>query len=269
MIDADGWLTSPLFLRVDGVPGKVYTEPNSGANGLACHSVVGEEADFLDGVPNRFLDESKNADGSYTANAAASCMFILRKRRPHVQMYPVDASTWTSGGRVANTTTWAMEAEGGAIGNEREPLTEHQIDGFLAIAAAWEWKFGRELVVGQTVWAHWQLAQKYGYAATACESGRYAFAWARPGERSNEVTRQEFDALAARIDALELATFSGSEETKDGQLLPLAERQTNARYRISTVAEGKAQSIAQRAAQVPKHGHRAATTTVTVGDPVT
>jgi predicted Zn-dependent protease len=72
-----------------------------------------------------------------------------------------------------------MEAEGGGAGNYSEPLTEHQIQGFLAIARAWEWEKKRKLVVGETVWAHWQLAKKFGYAATACESGRYAEAWKR------------------------------------------------------------------------------------------
>ncbi|MCR4339351.1 MAG: hypothetical protein NUW01_05630 [Gemmatimonadaceae bacterium] len=199
----NGWLQHPDFIRVDGHPLKLYAEPNSGEGGLSCHSVVGEEADFLDGVPNRFLDDSRNADGSFTDYAAASCMFILRKRMPHIQMYPTWASTWTSGSRGANTTTWAFEAEGGGIGNTSEPLTEHQVQGFLAVATAWEQVKGRTLQVGQglTVRAHWQLAKDFGSAATACESGRYRHAWDRliAGERYGEMTPEEL----ARLERVE------------------------------------------------------------------
>lgn len=179
----NGWIDG--FLRIGGHPLKLYSEPNTGDLGLACHSVVGEEPDEQDGIPNRFLSDERNADGSFTDAAAASAMFVLRKRMPSIQMYPITASTWTSGGRAANTSTWAMEAEGGRVGNESEPLTTKQENEFLLIASAWEQVKGRKLVVGETVWAHWQLAKKFGYAATACESGRYANAWARlaAGER--------------------------------------------------------------------------------------
>lgn len=202
---ADGWLTSSRFIRIPGHPLKIYSQPNTGENGLACHSVVGEEADFMDGIPNRFLSDERLPDESFTPAAAASCMFILRKRMPHVQMYSIDDATWTSGGRTANTTMWAMEAEGG-LNPYSEPLTEHQILGFLDICMAWQWLMGRKLVVGETVLAHWQIAQKYGYAATACESGRYAEAWARLTEENNDMgvteeqvrawARDEFDKYA-------------------------------------------------------------------------
>lgn len=190
----NGWLRHPLFVEVPGHPLKVYTQPNTGAEGLACHSVVGEEADFLDGVPNRFLDDSRNADGSFTDYAAASCMFILRKRQRHVVMYPLQAATWTSGSRAANCSTWAMEAEGGMLsspGGYSEPLTEHQIQGFLVIAEAWEWVHQRKLVVGETVRAHWQLVERFGGGATACESGRYRNAWARLASREDDMTEEQ------------------------------------------------------------------------------
>lgn len=217
LINADGWLEQRLFVRVDGHPLKVYSQPNTGENGLACHSVVGEEADFLDGVPARFLDDSRNPDGSFTDNAAASCMFILRKRMPHVVMYPFEAATWTSGGWLANTTTWAMEAEGGGylwrdgrwVPNFSEPLTAHQELGFLIIATAWEQVHGRSLEVGRTVREHRQIASEYGYAATACASGRYANAWARlaAGERYTEddMTPDEVRAIVHGELAMALA----------------------------------------------------------------
>ena len=185
LLSADGWIQHPDFIRIDGIADKVYSQPNSGQGGIACHSIVGEEPDSQDGVPNRFLSTARKADGDYTKDAAASCMFIIRKRAKHVQMYPVTASTWTTGGREANTTTWPIEAEGGRPGNESEPLTEPRETAFLVMAPAWEELFGRMLEVGQTVRAHGAIARLYGYAATACESGRYRNAWARltGGER--------------------------------------------------------------------------------------
>lgn len=185
LVNAQGWVEHPDFIRIDGVADKVYSQANSGEGGLACHSIVGEEPDTQDGIPNRFLSLERGDDGLYTKVAAASCMFILRKRAKHVQMYPVTASTWTSGGREANTTTWAMEAEGGRLSDVSEPLTRHQEDGFLVIATAWEERTGRQLVVGQTVRAHKEIAREFGYDPTACESGRYRGAWARlaAGER--------------------------------------------------------------------------------------
>lgn len=212
LIDKAGWLQHPDFIRIDGHPLKLYTAPNTGDGGLACHSVVGEEADFLDGVPNRFLDDSRNPDGSFTDAAAASCMFILRKRMPHIQMYPIWAATWTSGGRGANTSTWAMEAEGGGyiwlngqlVSNFSEPLTEHQVRGFLIIATAWEQHKGKKLVVSKTVRPHWQLARDFGTASTACESGRYQYAWARleSGERADDEMTPEEKARLERVERL-------------------------------------------------------------------
>lgn len=204
LLSPDGWIRHPDFIRIDGVADKVYSQPNSGENGLACHSIVGEEPDNQDGIPARFLSREKNPDGSYTKNAAASCTFILRKRAKHVQMHPVTASTWTTGSRGANTTTWAMEAEGGPLSNTTEPLTRHQEDGFLTIATAWEQLKGRRLVVGETVRAHWQWALYFGAAATACESGRYRNAWARltAGERYGDDMAQEHIDRLARVERL-------------------------------------------------------------------
>lgn len=207
LIDENGWLTSPSFARIVGVPDKVYTQPNSGDGGLALHSVVGEEGESDDGIPNRFLSTAKLPNGQYTDDAAASCMFILRKSAStkHIQMYPVTSSTWTSGGREANTTTWPMEAEGGRAPNYGEPLTVWQEQGFLSIARAWQWKKGRKLVDGVTVRPHGQIAREYGYAATSCESNRYRFARVRLAELNTKeddmtpeevrkIVREELDA---------------------------------------------------------------------------
>lgn len=77
---------------------------------------MGVERDFEDGIPNRFLSTARGSDGRYTPDAAASSMFVLRYSGELIQMHPIWASTWTSGGREANTSTWAVEAEGGWLG---------------------------------------------------------------------------------------------------------------------------------------------------------
>src|SRR5690606_36394085 len=143
LINREGWLEHPDFIRIDGVADKMYSQSNSGEGGLACHSIVGEEADSEDGVPNRFLSRERTSDGSYTPYAAASCMFILRKRARLIQMYPVTASTWTTGAREANTATWAIEAEGGRPGNEGEPTRRSETDGSRGIPPAWKERIGR------------------------------------------------------------------------------------------------------------------------------
>ena len=205
LIDEKGWLRHPLFVRVDGHPAKVYSQPNTGANGLAFHSIVGEEPDFADGIPNRFLsDEREPSNPSrFSEMAAASCMFILRKRMPHVVMYPVTASTWTSGGPEANTTTWAMEAEGGLYPVFGEMLTEHQIQGVLVIATAWEQYTGRKLTPA-LMREHRVIAIDYGYKATACASGRYSEAQRRlaAGERATVTGEDQDDMTRAEIEAL-------------------------------------------------------------------
>ena len=55
LINAEGWIQHPDFIRIDGIADKVYSQANTGEGGLACHSIVGEEPDHEDGVPNRFL----------------------------------------------------------------------------------------------------------------------------------------------------------------------------------------------------------------------
>lgn len=235
LIDADGWIDHPDFIRIDGVPDKIYSGQNTGDEGLACHSVVGEEPDEQDGIPNRFLSLVKDANGRYTGYSAASCMFILRKRMPHVQMYPIWASTWTSGSARANCTTWAMEAEGGYRPHD-EPLTKHQENGFLVIASAWEQKKLRGCEVGRTARAHRDLVQVFGGNPTSCESGRYRNAWKRLTDGERWV---EKEGLMAFEEDILLAMFSGSEEVALGR----DERIKNARFRMGEIVKGERMSL--------------------------
>lgn len=204
LLDAEGWILHPSFVRIPGIPDKRYSEANSGALGLAGHSVVGEEPDDQDGIPNRFMSTERLPNGQYTDAAAASCQHILRKRAAHVQMYPVDVSTWTTGGREANCSTWPMEAEGGRIGNESEPLTEHQEQGVIVIATAWEQRQRRRLTTRE-LREHGQIVKDLGYGPktwTACASGRYRRVFDRilAGERYIPAAAPTQD-LASLVDA--------------------------------------------------------------------
>lgn len=200
-ITNEGWLD--WAQRIDGIPDKVYSEPNSG-EWITCHSVVGEESEFEDGIPNRFLSHDSYYDPDlgmyrYTRYAAASSMFVLRKSGLLIQMYPIMASTWTSGGREANTRSWAIEAEGGLKPNYREPLTPEAEKTFVRLVEEWEAYSGRKAVPGVTLLQHKDVAQRFGYAATACASDRYRYAWVRIANREEEEDMSKLDDLAAIV----------------------------------------------------------------------
>lgn len=193
-IDDQGYIHGPMVVQVPGPPAKVNRAPNSG-EGLALHSVVGEEREFDDGIPGRFLDTSVYYDPAlgmyrFTAYAAASCQMILRKfatvakgYATLIQMYPLTASTWTSGGSAANERFLSMEMEGGGylngLPNFGEPMNDFQVATFRELIPAIEaWKArqtGRpfKLVQGVNLLQHKEIAARYGYAATACASDRY------------------------------------------------------------------------------------------------
>ena len=194
-ITTTGWVD--WAERKPGIGDKIYSEPNRGL-GLIGHSIVGSAA----AAYSRFLSTAKDASGNYTAQAAASCMFILEKSGELVQMYPVTASTWTSGGREANTSYWPIEAEGGAPGNEREPLTDAQVRTLLRLCAEFEKHTGRKVQRGTTFREHGEVATKFGYSPTACPSGRYARFY-EALEAGPEVEMALDTATEARIARLE------------------------------------------------------------------
>ena len=187
-------------LRIDGVPDKIYTAPNTG-EWITCHSVVGEEPEFYDGIPNRFLDLSKDASGRYTSYAAASCMFILRKNGVLIQMYPVWASTWTSGGPEANTRSWAIEAEGGVYPNYGEKLTPAAELSFLRLVREWERYTNRKAIPNKTLLQHKDVAKMFGYPATSCASDRYSDAWNKILQSSEEdMYKEKYEELTEAIN---------------------------------------------------------------------
>lgn len=193
----NGWVD--WAIRIDGVPDKVYTQKNTG-EWITCHSVVGEESEFQDGVPNRFLSTDKDSSGRYTDSAAASCMFILRKNGDLIQMYPVWASTWTSGGREANTRSWAIEAEGGLY-PYTEKLTSQQSETFVRLVREWETYTGCIALPNETLLQHKDVARLFGYASTACASDRYSEAWNMVLQSSEEdMYKEKYEELTAAIE---------------------------------------------------------------------
>ena len=199
----EGWL-SGCIIEV-GVPDKVYSEPNKGL-GFALHSIEGSIA----GALSRFMSTDKLADGRYTPNAEASCMFLNPNVGLPFQMYPITASTWTSGSRLANTTLWAVESEGKA----GEPLSINQVANMMYLIDEWETHTGKKAVrvtadiKTRTIWEHREVST----AHTFCPSGRYAPFYAALALRKEEVRKEmtpdekEFLKWApARLSALEHA----------------------------------------------------------------
>lgn len=201
MITSDGWVS--WAMRLPSHPAKQYLEPNRGI-GIACHSVVGEL--HTGQVPARFLSDQREASdpNRFTAYAAASTMFLLYKDGTLGQCYPVNVSTWTSGGREANTNYMAVELAGGAAPNYGEPMTDGQVESFVRLVRDLEAFRGISYVPGVNILQHKDLAQKYGYSPTACASDRYQRAWdilASPKQVEESVTPEQVDALVAPLRA--------------------------------------------------------------------
>lgn len=201
----DGWVD--WAVRIDGIPDKVYSKPNSG-EWLTCHSIVGQEWEYEDGVPNRFLSTASYIDEfgrkRYTDYAAASCMFILRKNGVLIQMYPLSASTWTSGGSEANTRSFAIEAEGGLAPDYGEPLTPEAEATFIKLY----WELARHqrwnaLTPWEHLKQHKDVAREFKTSATACASDRYANVWQRlfryDGLEEDDMTPAEAKGYAAEV----------------------------------------------------------------------
>jgi len=215
MIDADGYIS--WAIRLPSHPLKVYSEPNSG-EWITVHSIVGSLKTGF--VPARFLSDDRviGNPSRFTDNAAASVMFILYEDGVLGQCYPITASTWTSGGREANTRSWAIEAAGGGAPNYGEKLTQAASDTFVRFVREYEAHKGHKAVIKQ----HKDVAAEFGYPATACASDRYSDAIARlveappvtplteerVRELSAEVSGQTFLSLLAQTLGVDESTFT-------------------------------------------------------------
>ena len=122
-VDSDGWVQQ--FPNHPGPKDKIYSQLNSGLF-IVNHSIVGSVAAAM----GRFLSDQRDSSGNYTGYAAASVMFINPQVGLPIQMYPITASTWTSGGPEANTTMWAVENEGGAPGHQAAVGADQAQEGY-------------------------------------------------------------------------------------------------------------------------------------------
>jgi hypothetical protein len=176
-ISPDGWFD--WMRREPGPPDKVYSEPNR-VDFYVAHSAVG----FYGGWSNRLFSRDSDASGRYTAHAAVSAHGWIPYDGACIQHYPLTASCWASGSRPANTRGVAFEIEGGAPGNEAEPLTSAQNESLARILseiAAWKgvsngyWRRpdgAQDL--GATLYEHRECT-RFGSAPTACPSNRVSW----------------------------------------------------------------------------------------------
>jgi hypothetical protein len=86
--------------------------------------------------------------------------------------------------------------------NYGEQLTDAAAESFIRLVTEFEDHTGLPAIPDANVLQHRQIAALYGYAPTACASGRYDTAWARvaSGERYDDMTpeeREEHRALVA------------------------------------------------------------------------
>ncbi|GAB4338099.1 MAG: hypothetical protein Kow0010_26380 [Dehalococcoidia bacterium] len=192
MAIVDGWVT--WAERREAPEDKVYSAANQG-RGLALHSAEGSIA----GAEARLRSSEREVDGRYTRYAAASWMFFLRAGGGLVQYYPVTASTWSSGNAAANTSLWAVEAEGLAS----ETLTGGQVATLLRLVDEWEAHTGRSATRDEPCRTLWEHREVWDWATpnagpTACPSGRYEPLYrALAGRQPVDRLRRDLDDLKA------------------------------------------------------------------------
>jgi hypothetical protein len=173
-ISPDGWFD--WMRREPGPPDKLYSQPNA-VDFYVAHSAVG----YYGGWAGRLFSTARDASGHYTPYAAVSTHGWIPYGGDCLQHYPLSASCWASGSREANTRGVAFEIEGGAPGNESEPLTAAQraaLRRILEDIAAWKGEtnaYWRRPVSGRdkdaTLYEHRECV-RFGSGPTACPSDR-------------------------------------------------------------------------------------------------
>jgi len=220
----DGWLN--WAERVPGPAAKVYATRNAG-EGIACHSMEGWYAGSL--------AELMRPDRS------ASWMFSNLVNGKFIQHYPVTDSPWASGNLVANTKLWSVESEGIA----GTPLNALQVANMIRLGAEFEAATGRAVSRREprTIWQHnevWDWSAPNA-GPTACPSNRYAPYFKRIEEEEDMagISREEFDALRARIAQLETQTWGEADA-------PRSDKKPYAPMTMYELAQGR--TMAQQAA---------------------
>lgn len=210
MLNDDGFFS--WMIQEPGPPDKKYSEPNS-ADLFIPHSMVGR----MPGWRSRLHDLSKDANGRYTQNAAASVTGAVLIDGTAIQHYTIFASCWASGWRTQNVRgiTFEYESEYSVINgvyrpDERVPFNFKQVaTGLRIIEDIREYKKRHGIVwvptrppandklnPNHTCYTHSECVQIWGGGATACESGRAAPLWAQINQGIPENVEEEMLALA-------------------------------------------------------------------------
>ncbi len=151
MIDSQGWFD--WAERQPGPPAKLWPDANR-LRGVVLHSAVGS----LQGVINVVMGP-----------AQVSVTGVVGYDGRFVQFYAVTASPWANGSHEANRSFIGIEHEGGAPGNESEPLTPEQVAADVRILQDLAAYKG----VGVDFWQRpTTLIEHREIYATACPSGR-------------------------------------------------------------------------------------------------
>ena len=158
MITPDG--TFDWMKKMPGPLGKVWLARNLN-DGVVFHSAVGS----LEGVVQVVMGTAK-----------ASVTGVIGYQGEAVQFYPVSASPWANGSRVANTRFLGFEFEGGrdVPGEVDERLTEQQIDRAVRILKDLSHYKGVGYGFWQrevSLWEHNEMT-RFGADPTACPTGR-------------------------------------------------------------------------------------------------
>jgi len=119
--------------------------------------------------------------------------------------------------------------EGGAIGDESQALADLQVMATMRLCEEFEAHTGKKVLAGSTFREHGEIARQFGYAATACPSGRYKRfyeAWANR-DRPVVVAAESGDRVAKleqKLTALEALTATWRESIAVGTYLRLTAR---------------------------------------------
>lgn len=143
--------------------------------GVVCHSMVGSYA---------------GAMGRLDSQDRASWHFSITKAGTVYQHYDTEVVAWHAGTPQWNQKLIGIEHEGGAPGNESEPLTAAQVAASTALVRWLSLQHGFPRVRGVGLFEHRELY------ATACPSGRIPWGEYEEGDMP---TQQQWDQLVGDV----------------------------------------------------------------------
>mgnify|MGYP001592820203 CR=1 FL=1 len=208
----DGWFD--WMARDPGPPEKQYFDRLSGlplgntATVYIPHSAVGDN--YLAWRDGRLWNMTRLPDGNFTPAARASLHGWINKSELDGcrQHYPIWTACWSSGSFRINVNAVAFENQGGAPGNEAEPLTEYQVWANARIIQELSQVVGwipqrptSTLDLWASLYQHNECI-RFGSLPTACPSGRIPW---------DEIIRRLEPPPMSQEDAAELERLRNNE----------------------------------------------------------